>query len=439
MRWKTACGIGRRDGKADVPRHFRQHVRRARQQVVDERRVAGLLAQPRFDTGGVLAGPPRLEQQVDVEAVARDRSARGRLRCAAATRSPSLRVAPARCGWWRTTATAPARRVSAAEATGSPVSMYSRMSAARMRRVRSESAGEVISSRSLTSANDEYSRVLYSARSASAGPGPRGDGGQPSRRCTERSRCTEVPTAAPRRRWGRRSTTATPWGRRSGKATSLGTEVGQSDPGRTEVRIEAGRRRDGVGTEVAESAAPGTEVTRRRSAAGTEVEAGASGERLGLDSGVGNDAGEVPFAIRYSSTTTLAVDDRRADVGGTCDVDDGRYGVGTRRQVRPVAVDEDQVGAFAELDRSDLALRPSARAPSRVAICRTSRAVSAPAPRRDGLQAGRQPHLLEHVELVVAGRAVGAQRHRDAAPRASRRLARCPTRASGSIRGSAAP
>ena len=58
---------------------------------------------------------------------------------------------------------------------------------------------------------------------------------------------------------------------------------------------------------------------------------------------------------------------------------------------------------------------PSARAPSRVAIQTTSRAGSAPGAVPHRLQRRREPHLVEHVEPVVAGGAVGAERHRDAA------------------------
>ena len=62
--------VGRRDREADVPRGFRQDVRRRRQQVVNHRRIAGFLAQPRFDPAGVPRRPAALQEQIDVEAVA---------------------------------------------------------------------------------------------------------------------------------------------------------------------------------------------------------------------------------------------------------------------------------------------------------------------------------------------------------------------------------
>ncbi len=64
---------------------------------------------------------------------------------------------------------------------------------------------------------------------------------------------------------------------------------------------------------------------------------------------------------------------------------------------------------------------PSARAPSMVAISSAARAGMA----RGSLvaqlvQEGRLAHRLEHVEIVVAGRAVGAEADRDAGGAQSR-------------------
>ena len=108
-------GVGRRDGEADVSRHFRQHVRRARQQIVDERRVAGLLPQPRLDARGVLARRAWPRAADRRRSGSRGRSARGRPRCAAATRSPSPRAERGRCESWRTTR--PGRRAASAPRT----------------------------------------------------------------------------------------------------------------------------------------------------------------------------------------------------------------------------------------------------------------------------------------------------------------------------------
>ena len=109
------------------------------------------------------------------------------------------------------------------------------------------------------------------------------------------------------------------------------------------------------------------------------------------------------------------------------------------RQVRPVEVDDDEVGALAGLDRSDLGLQAerarafARRHPDHVAGRQRARAEA------HRLQHGREPHLLEHVEAVVAGGAVGAERHGDAARAQSPAPARCRCRASGSSPGSAAP
>ena len=54
----------------------------------------------------------------------------------------------------------------------------------------------------------------------------------------------------------------------------------------------------------------------------------------------------------------LAVDHRQPDVGAARGVDERRPGVAIRREVRPIAVDDDEVGALARLDRSDLVLQP---------------------------------------------------------------------------------
>ena len=72
--------VRRRNGKADALARFGQHVRRGRQQVVHQRRVAGFLPQPRFNRRDVFGGAARVEQHVDVAAIAeigRDAARRG--------------------------------------------------------------------------------------------------------------------------------------------------------------------------------------------------------------------------------------------------------------------------------------------------------------------------------------------------------------------------
>ena len=112
----------------------------------------------------------------------------------------------------------------------------------------------------------------------------------------------------------------------------------------------------------------------------------------------------------------LPVDEDRADVGGPGGVHQRRVGVGGRQLVRAprstTMMSARLPTSIAPISSSS----PSVRAPSRVAIHTTSRAVSAPGPSRTAWMRRRQPHLVEHVEPVVARGAVGAERHGDAAP-----------------------
>ena len=75
----------------------------------------------------------------------------------------------------------------------------------------------------------------------------------------------------------------------------------------------------------------------------------------------------------------VAVDHRQANVGAPGGIGQSRPGIDVGREMRPVALHEDQVGALADLDRIRFqSSMPSARAPSRVAIQSASCAVSAP-------------------------------------------------------------
>jgi hypothetical protein len=81
--------------------------------------------------------------------------------------------------------------------------------------------------------------------------------------------------------------------------------------------------------------------------------------------------------------------------------------------VRALAIDDDHVGSLADFYRSYLVLDAKRAC---AGPCRHPQDVARPQHPRlmpDRLQPRSQPHLLEHVEPVVAGRAVGAQRHRD--------------------------
>ncbi len=111
----------------------------------------------------------------------------------------------------------------------------------------------------------------------------------------------------------------------------------------------------------------------------------------------------------------LPVHHRQPDVARARRVDDGGEGVGRWGHLRRHRVDEDEVGPLADLDRADFGVQPERggasprRHPQRIARRKSSGRV----PNR--LEAGRQTHLAEHVEVVVAGRAVGAERDADAA------------------------
>ena len=142
---RIRCAAGRRSSVPPIAKPTccdgaRHHVRDADQQVVDERRTLGLLPQLVLDDGGRTRRLAALEQQSRRTRDSRGRSARGRPRCAADGRSRRPRVARGRCGWSPTTRRARSRARASATSTGSPVSMYSRTSAARSRRDRSESS-----------------------------------------------------------------------------------------------------------------------------------------------------------------------------------------------------------------------------------------------------------------------------------------------------------
>ena len=136
----------------------------------------------------------------------------------------------------------------------------------------------------------------------------------------------------------------------------------------------------------------------------------------------------------------LAVHDRRSHVVAARDVDQVRHRIVHRRLPRPRA--STTVIRSARLPASS---DPISRVHARARARRRSSpcpAPSAPAPRVGSLrrelgEERRLAHRLEHVEVVVAGGAVGAEAERDAGRQVLRRPARCRSPASCCFRGCA--
>src|SRR5437762_6872282 len=106
----------------------------------------------------------------------------------------------------------------------------------------------------------------------------------------------------------------------------------------------------------------------------------------------------------------VAVDDGRGDIAAAGGIDEHGKRVDAGCEVRPLPVDDDEVGTLARFDRADFgfeAQRPGAAAsrhPEHLARRQHAGAVT------NGLKDRRQAHFLEHVEAVVAGSAVRGQR-----------------------------
>ena len=130
--------VGHRE--AHVPRRARDDVRDAGQQIVHERRGAGMLAQLMLDIRRGAGRPAALEQEVHedaIPAIGRHASGRGvRLMEIAAL----FQVGQHASARWPTTPAARFRCASTCDETGSPVSMYSRTSVASRRLDRSDSS-----------------------------------------------------------------------------------------------------------------------------------------------------------------------------------------------------------------------------------------------------------------------------------------------------------
>src|SRR5262245_23804535 len=98
----------------------------------------------------------------------------------------------------------------------------------------------------------------------------------------------------------------------------------------------------------------------------------------------------------------LAVDDGGAHIRSASGVDERRVRVGARCEVRSIAVHEDEVRALADFDRADVGFethRAGAGARRHFhGVARSQRARLT----TDGLKGRGEPHLLEHVEPVVA-------------------------------------
>src|SRR5437870_11296668 len=108
----------------------------------------------------------------------------------------------------------------------------------------------------------------------------------------------------------------------------------------------------------------------------------------------------------------LAVDEDVTHRAGTAAEDDPREGIAPGSG-EPGQIEHDEIGALAWLERADLVIEVehlrafACREEHRVR--RAERSDAAHDPREER----REPHLLEAVEAVVAGRAVGAEAHGD--------------------------
>jgi len=138
-------------------------------------------------------------------------------------------------------------------------------------------------------------------------------------------------------------------------------------------------------------------------------------QRRGFASGVGDDLGWIEVDGAGIAHQHLSVDDGVAYVGSAGRVQPASNRVRAGCEVGPIEAHDDQIGSFARLDRADVSLQAEGASafagchPDRIARGQRAR------PLPDRLQHGREAHLLEHVEAVVAGRPVGAQRHGDPA------------------------
>src|SRR5688500_20345151 len=85
---------------------------------------------------------------------------------------------------------------------------------------------------------------------------------------------------------------------------------------------------------------------------GCRLQAGASGEGFGFLLRDGGDFDRIPANRAEIVYQDRSVDDRRADGGPAAGVDDGRIWIG------PGRLDQDEVGAVADLDAADVLLEP---------------------------------------------------------------------------------
>src|SRR6516162_5976871 len=109
-----------------------------------------------------------------------------------------------------------------------------------------------------------------------------------------------------------------------------------------------------------------------------------------------------------------SVDDRRADVVAARYVHKMRYGIIVGRLARRRHRYGDEIGALAGLERTDLALHAEDAGAADGGQVERRRRRHGPRVVRHMLgEKGGLPHRLEHIEIVVAGGAIGAKPQRD--------------------------
>ena len=124
---------------------------------------------------------------------------------------------------------------------------------------------------------------------------------------------------------------------------------------------------------------------------------------------VGNDPLTVEVGQFKILNHDIPIDHRHSDVSSTGGEHQRRPDITVRRETWTAAIDEDEVGSLTRFDRSNFVLEPEgARAfasshPDGIRCSQRTRRFP------HGLNQRGKTHLFEHVEAVIARRAVGTQ------------------------------